>query len=318
MENSSQTPQVRRSLKEYIKIFLCGSIMGAADVVPGVSGGTMAFILGIYNEFLNSIKTILSPATVKMACRFQIKTMFKTLPWPFLAVLGAGILSAIAVFSTHIQWMLEHKLALILAFFFGLIIGSVATVLHQVEKWKFDRYISLAAGVFIGYLVVGLPVLATPPDGKWYIVLCGAVAICAMVLPGISGSFILLLMGKYEYILSTVNKLKSGINVLESFITLSLFAVGLLFGISFFSRFLSWLLKKYNDLTVALLIGFMVGSLRKVWPWKEAAQINNSNILPELNSSLILPILLAVAGFLIVLAIEYAAKRIEKKNGENF
>ncbi len=290
--------------------------MGAADVVPGVSGGTMAFILGIYSEFLESIKTILSSETVKMACRFQVKRMFKTLPWPFLAVLGAGILSAIAVFSTHIQWMLDHRLALILAFFFGLILGSVATVLHQVEKWKFDRYIFLVAGAVIGYVVVGLPVLTSPPEGKWYLVLCGAIAICAMVLPGISGSFILLLMGKYEYILAAVNKLKSGVNVLENFITLALFALGVVLGISVFSRFLSWLLKKYNDLTVALLIGFMLGSLRKVWPWKEAAKISNCNIMPELDGALLFPILLAAAGFIIVIIIEYAAKRIEKKKGE--
>jgi putative membrane protein len=289
--------------------------MGAADVVPGVSGGTMAFILGIYQEFLDSIKAFLSPETVKMACKFQIKEMYKTLPWPFLLSLGLGILSAIALFSTHIQWLLANRLALILAFFFGLILGSIATVLHQVSKWSFNRYLSLVIGTLLGYVVVGLPVLAAPPEGKWYLVLCGAVAICAMVLPGISGSFILLLMGKYEFILSAVNDLKARVNMGINFLNLALFCAGLVVGIAFFSRFLSWLLKKYNDVTVALLIGFMLGSLRKVWPWKEGAKISNENILPALSEELVLPVLLAAAGFVIVLAIEYAAKQIKKKQG---
>ena len=313
MEKNSSNPASRRSIKEYIKIFFCGSIMGAADVVPGVSGGTMAFILGIYQEFLNSIKTILSPDTVKMACKFQVSKMYKTLPWPFLLALGSGILSAIALFSTHIQWLLEHRLALILAFFFGLILGSVATVLYQVSKWSFNRYIALAAGTVLGYAVVGLPVLSAPPEGKWYLILCGAVAICAMVLPGISGSFMLLLMGKYEFILGSVNNLKARIDMGESFLNLALFGTGLIFGISFFCRFLSWLLKKYNDVTVAVLIGFMLGSLRKVWPWKEGAHINNSNIMPEFSCDLLPVVLLAIAGFIIVLLIEYAADQIKKK-----
>ena len=316
MESQSETTPVKRSFKDYLRIFFCGSIMGAADVVPGVSGGTMAFILGIYNELLDSIKTILSPGTVKLACQFQLKTMFRTLPWPFLLTLGAGIVSAIAVFSSQIEWLLENRLALILSFFFGLILGSVATVLRQVSKWSFDRYAALAAGAAIGYLLVGLPALSSPPDGKWYLFICGSVAICAMILPGISGSFMLLLMGKYKYILGAVNGLKSRVNIIDNLCDLGIFCLGLVFGIAFFCRILSWLLKKYNDVTVAVLIGFMLGSLRRVWPWKEAANINNANIMPELNWSLLFPVCLAIGGFLLVLAIEYIARRIEKKRGE--
>lgn len=316
MKQNSSPSASRRTFKNYIRIFFCGSIMGAADVVPGVSGGTMAFILGIYAELLDSIKTILSPQTFKTACRFRIKELFQTLPWPFLAVLGAGILSAIVVFSSHIQWMLENRLVLILSFFFGLILGSIVTVLHQVSKWSLDRYAALIAGAAAGYLVVGLPILASPPEGKWYLVLCGAVAICAMILPGISGSFILLLMGKYKFVLNAVNELKSRVNMMENLVTLFLFALGLFLGISLFCRFLSWLLKKYHDLTVAVLIGFMLGSLRKVWPWKAADRIENANIMPELSEALLFPVLLVIAGFVIVIAIEYIAGKIEKNKGE--
>ena len=316
MEQQNEVSRPKRSFREYLKIFFCGSIMGAADVVPGVSGGTMAFILGIYSELLDSIKNILSPRTVGLALKFKVGTMFKTLPWPFLLVLGLGILTSIAIFSTHIQWMLENRLTLILAFFFGLILGSVVTVIHLVSKWSIKCYIALVAGAAAGFFLVGLPALASPPDGKWYLVLCGAIAICAMILPGISGSFMLLLMGKYKFILGVVNELKARINLWENLLNLALFCAGLVFGIAFFCRFLSWLLKKYNDVTVALLIGFMLGSLRKVWPWKVADNISNANIMPEFSTALIFPLLLAIAGFILVLVIEYAARLMEKKKGE--
>lgn len=290
--------------------------MGAADVVPGVSGGTMAFILGIYNELLDSIRKILSPATVRMALRCNIKKMFTELPWPFLLCLGLGILSAILLFSTPISWLLKNRLALILAFFFGLLLGSAATVWSKVSRWSFDRCIALLLGAAAGFLLVGLPALSSPPTGKWYLVLCGAVAICAMILPGISGSFMLLLMGKYQFILDAVNQLKKLSNVSENLCTLLLFGAGLVLGISLFVRCLSWLLNKFHDVTVAVLIGFMLGSLRKVWPWKVADNIANANILPEINAAFFTALVLAVAGFILVLAVEYGAKRLEKQQKE--
>ena len=301
----------KRSLKDYLKLFFCGAVMGAADIVPGVSGGTMAFILGIYNELLNAIKKILSPDSVKLVCRFQIKKIFTELPWLFLAVLGSGILCAILLFSHPIQWMLEKRLALILAFFFGLIIGSAITVFPKVAKWSFSRFLALAAGAAGGFWVVGLPMLASPPEGKWYLILCGAVAICAMILPGISGSFMLLLMGKYKYILSAVNEIKKGVDLAGNFLSLCLFCCGTVIGISLFVRLLSWLLKKYNDITVAVLIGFMLGSLRKVWPWKVDSLITNDNILPVIDKSFCLALLLTVAGLVLVLVIEYIARRMQ-------
>lgn len=290
--------------------------MGAADVVPGVSGGTMAFILGIYNELLDSIKQILSPATLRMACTFKIKKMISELPWSFLLSLGLGIVSAILLFSTPISWMLKHRLPLILAFFFGLVLGSVATVWNKVSRWSIDRWIALAAGAVGGFIIVGLPALSSPPEGRWYLVICGAVAISAMILPGISGSFMLLLMGKYQFILDTVNQLKKLTNVAENLCTLLLFAMGLVVGISVFVRFLSWLLRKFHDITVAVLIGFMLGSLRKVWPWKVGENIANENIMPAINTSFFIALVLAAAGFILVLAVEYTAKRLETQQKE--
>lgn len=312
MSEEQQTK--KRTLAGYIKIFGCGFIMGGADVIPGVSGGTMAFILGIYNEFLTSLKDILSPNSVKMALRFQLKQMFKQLPWPFLAALGLGILSAILTLSTPLKWMLENKLVLILAFFFGLVLGSVITVFNKVEKWSIDRYIALFIGGVAGFLIVGLPMLNNPPKSIFYLLICGAIAICAMVLPGISGSFILLLMGKYETILKMVHELKSQVNVLQNLFGLAIFMAGVVLGLACFVRFLSWLLKKYHDLTVAVLIGFMIGSLRKVWPWKVDGNIANSNIIPsDFNSEFVIAIILAILGLAFMLIMEYIVNKLSVK-----
>lgn len=312
--NEQQPIKKKRTLLGYLKIFGCGFVMGGADVIPGVSGGTMAFILGIYNEFLASLRDILSPNSVKMALKFQIKKMFNQLPWPFLAALVLGILTAILTLSTPLKWMLENKLVLILAFFFGLVTGSVITVLNKVEKWSIDRYIALIIGGVAGFLIVGLPMLNNPPKSILYLLLCGAIAICAMVLPGISGSFILLLMGKYETVLRMVHELKSQINVLQNFFGLAIFMVGVVLGLACFVRFLSWLLKKYHDLTVAILIGFMIGSLRKVWPWKVDNNIANSNILPtEINSEFIIAIALSIFGLAFMLIMEYVVNKLNAK-----
>lgn len=316
MEQEQTPERRRRPLREYIKLFFCGAIMGAADVVPGVSGGTMAFILGIYNELLDSIREFLSPRTVKMVLKFRVGEMYRTLPWPFLLALALGILGAIVLFATPIKWMLENRLVLILSFFFGLVLGSAATVLRQVEKWDAWRIAALILGAAAGFLIVGLPVLASPPAGKWYLVLCGAVAICAMILPGISGSFILLLMGRYDYVLNAVHEIKTRTNLSANLLTLALFCCGIVVGIAFFVRLLSWLLKKYHDLTVAVLIGFMLGSLRKVWPWKANDVLNNANVMPAFDSGLLTAIGLVLAGFFLVLVIEFAARKIESRQQE--
>lgn len=305
-------PSRRRSLKDYLRIFSCGFIMGAADVVPGVSGGTMAFILGIYDELVESIRRFTGKECFATVFRFQFKKAWQTLPWPFMASLGLGILLAIALFSTPIKWMLANRLTLILAFFFGLVLASVATVLPRVRQWNAGRIAALIGGTAAGWLIVGLPLLQNPPDSPFYLILCGAVAICAMILPGISGSFILLLMGKYDFVLNAVHELKSGMNIGGNFCTLLLFMFGIFIGIAGFIRLLSYLLQKFHDITIAVLIGFMLGSLRKVWPWKFADNIENHNILPgAIDGNFWFAVLLGAVGFILVLVIEYAARKRE-------
>ncbi len=312
MEN--QTVRPRRTLRDYLRIFGCGFTMGSADIVPGVSGGTMAFILGIYNELLESIRRFTGPECIGLTFRFRFRRLIQTMPWPFLLTLGIGILFAIVLFSTPIKWMLANKLVLILAFFFGLVAASVAAVLRRIEHWKISRFVALALGAAAGWIVVGLPLLKNPPAAPWYLVLCGAIAICAMILPGISGSFILLLLGKYDFILCAIHELKQGVNPGRNLLTLGLFFIGIVIGISSFVRLLGWLLRRWSDLTIAVLIGFMVGSLRKVWPWKIDNLIENGNTLPSaFGTEFFSALLLAAAGFALVMAVEHMARRLESR-----
>lgn len=308
----AKTERKKRSLREYALIFLSGFIMGSADIVPGVSGGTMAFILGIYQELIDSIRAFISPNAFKMVLRFQFLKAFSTLPWPFLLTLAMGILTAIALLSSKIKWMLDHKPALIWSFFFGLVLASIFACLPRVSKWSIDRLIGIVVGAIAAWVIVGLPLNQHPPTGLWYISICGAVAFCAMILPGISGSFILVLMGKYEAILGAVHNLKSGIDIGQNLLIIVCFIIGIIIGIISFVQLLNWLLRKYHDLTISILIGFMAGSLRKVWPWKEAN--GAENILPaRFDESFFQVIGLGLLGFILVLAIEYVARRLEKQ-----
>jgi len=305
-----------RSFREYVRIYFTGAVMGAADIVPGVSGGTMAFILGIYEELIESIKSFTSTEAIAMGFTFQVKKAFQTLPWPFLLTLGLGILTAFAILASPIHWLLENEPVLIWAFFFGLVAASVFTVFGRVRKWTPVRMGALLAGAVAGWVVVGLPLLQNPPDSYIYLVFCGAAAICAMILPGISGSFILLLLGKYDYVLNAFNELKSGVNVGPNLLVLGLFIVGIVLGISSFVRLLSWQLRKFHDFTVAVLIGFMIGSLRKVWPWKGGSS-GEDNILPtSFDTEFWSAIGLALAGFLLVVLLEAIARQLEKKPAE--
>ena len=287
--------------------------MGAADIVPGVSGGTMAFILGIYDALIDAIRRCTSPEAFRMVCTLRWREASRTLPWPFLLSLGLGILSAIVALSTPLKWMLEHRLSWILAFFFGLVAASIVCVFRRVGSWKPSRIAALAAGGVAGWIVVGLSQLQSPPDGLWYLVVCGAVAISAMILPGISGSFILLLMGRYDYVLNAVHQLRSGVEVPRQLAVLAVFALGVAVGIAGFIRLLAWLLRRFHDVTISLLIGFMIGSLRKVWPWKVGGRIENANLMPDAaDRDFWIAAALALAGLLLVSGIEYAARRMER------
>jgi putative membrane protein len=305
-----------RTLKDYILLGVKGACMGAADVVPGVSGGTIAFISGIYEELINSIRSINATA-VRLLLKGRLKEFWRAINGNFLVSILAGILFSIVALVKAITYLLEHEPILIWSFFFGLVLASSVTVCRTIERKTISRWVAFLLGAVGAYFIT----VATPaetPTGLWFIFLCGAIAICAMILPGISGSFILLLMGKYTYIMGAVKGLISGTEVVSNLLTLCCFAVGALIGIVSFSNLLSWLLSRWKDVTIALLGGFMFGSLNKIWPWKEVVEtyVNSHgemkplvevNIAP--NGQVLPAILLAVIGFAVVIGIEVVANR---------
>lgn len=286
--------------------------MGAADVVPGVSGGTIAFITGIYEELLNSIRSVNGEA-VKLLLRFNLAGFWKHINGNFLVGLLAGIGFSIVLLSRLVLYLLEYHPELLWSFFFGLIVASTVVVGKKITKWTPVVILAFILGAAIAYWVT----IATPtqtPETLWFIFISGAIAICAMILPGISGSFILVLMAKYEFILGAVRDLKIA--------TILTFGAGCVVGILSFSHVLNWMLERYHNLTVALLTGFMVGSLNKVWPWKQTLEtytdrhgevkpLVQENVLPtsylQLTGEepyLLYGTLLAIFGFALVYFID--------------
>ena len=303
-------------------LVLKGCAMGAADVVPGVSGGTIAFITGIYEELINSIKSIDLQA-LKLLLTFKLAEFWKKINGTFLLSVVGGIAISIFSLAKLMTWLLVNHPIYIWSFFFGLIIISSVLGAKEIKKWDIFTIISLLAGAAAAYTITVMSPASTP-NTWWFIILSGAIAICAMILPGISGAFILLLLGKYTYILTAVSNLDVG--------TILLFVVGAAAGIISFSHLLSWLLKNYHTLTVALLTGFMVGSLNKVWPWKHTQEtyidthgveqvLVETNVSPgkfaEITGSDPLiwqAIVMCVAGILLIGGIEYIGKKLGLEN----
>lgn len=295
-----------RSLFEYLILTAKGFCMGAADVVPGVSGGTMAFILGIYEELIDAIRSF-DLKGIKLILTFKLRDLLNHISWQFVLALGVGILMAIFTLSSVLSWLLQNKPILIWSFFLGLILASAFSVSRRVEGWRLYTWLSLLGGVIGTYFLVGLVPVSTPDD-PWFLFLSGAIAICAMILPGISGAFILVLLGKYQFVLEAVNN--------RDFIILAMVAAGAVIGIAVFSRLLGWLLRSYHDLMVAILTGLMLGSLRKVWPWKETLEtivgshgkvipIVQTNTLPaHWNMEVLFALCLIGIGFLIVFSLD--------------
>ncbi len=239
--------------------FLKGMAMGAADVVPGVSGGTIAFITGIYDTLLESIRRI-NPKLISVLKEKGIKGAFEHINGTFLIALFAGILTSIFTLARFITWMLHTHPIPLWSFFFGLIIVSVIHMFKQVDRWALTRFIAVILGAAFAYgITVVNPVSMDPTPVN--IVIAGAIAICAMILPGISGSFILLLLGMYAPILGAAKSM--------DVVTLGLFAMGCVVGLLTFSHVLSWILRNYRDIALTFLTGLMIGTLGKIWPWKE-------------------------------------------------
>lgn len=302
--NYLQIKLMERKLKDYVVLMLKGMGMGAADVVPGVSGGTIAFIVGIYDELINSIKSI-NLESLKLFFTGKWGAFWKKINGNFLFFLLAGI--GISVFSLAklITWLLVDHPILVWSFFFGLVLASTWFVSKDIKEWKsWKTWIAFVIGVVVAfYITVATP--AETPSNLLFIFLCGAIAICAMILPGISGSFILVLLGKYFFIMDAVKTL--------DVVVMVVFAAGACIGITSFSRILSYALAHFRNITLAVLTGFMLGSLNKVWPWKEVVEtfvdshgevkpLVEHNILP--NAYVPEAVVLMVVGFFLVYFLE--------------
>ncbi len=292
--------------KKFFRLFFTGFTMGSADIVPGVSGGTIAFIFGIYEELIFSIKKM-STETISLLFKGKIKQAIQSVPFSFLVPLGLGILTAILTLTGVLSHLLETSPVRLWSFFFGLVLASVFLVSKRIANWNFKDIISMLIFTVIAYLVVGSVPLETAATPLAFL-LSGAIAICAMILPGISGSFLLIIMGKYEQILTAVNN--------KDIFTLGLVVVGAVLGLALFSRLLSWLFKNHHNIVVASLTGFMIGSLRKIWPWKETitTRINShgniiplvqQNVLPEnFNGDVIVAISLCIFAIVLILILD--------------
>lgn len=303
---------MKRTAKDYGMIALKGIGMGAADVVPGVSGGTIAMIVGIYGELVNSIKDIDLKA-LKLLFNLQFAEFWKRINGNFLLTLVSGITFSIFSLAKGITYLLVQYPILVWAFFFGLVLASTVFVAKEIKKWDWKLVLLFILGAVAAYFITAATPAQTPTNLP-FIFLCGAIAICAMILPGISGSFILVLLGKYEYVMTAVKNL--------DIVVIIVFVCGAAIGIVLFSKVLSYALRKFYNITISILAGFMLGSLNKVWPWKETVEtiIDSHGVEKPLIEANIWPnelvwqaFLLMLAGFFIVLFLEKISAKTSTK-----
>ena len=322
-----------KGLIKNIAVAVKGACMGAADVIPGVSGGTIAFIMGIYDDFVGSLAAINAEA-VKMLLKGQFKAFWKHINGSFLLSLVIGIGISVVSLAGLMQMLLSDFPIQTWAFFFGLIVASSIFIIRGISGWRLREGLLLVLGIILGVVICTLSPTQTP-EGLWFIFLSGALAICAMILPGISGSFILLILGKYQYIMGCISDLVSGVNFGQNFLILCIFGIGAVVGILGFSKFLHWLLARWNKETLIVLAGFIIGSLVKVWPWSnteaivlsqfpDAALLAESldghlpaEVLAQYSGStdphIAGAILFALIGFGLVTGIELAGKIITRR-----
>ena len=306
---------MKKNAARYLSLVLKGMGMGAADVVPGVSGGTIAFITGIYEELINSIKGINLKA-IKLFFTGRWFSFWKQINGNFLLAVFAGIAISVLSLARVLEYLLENKPILIWSFFFGLVLASSYVVSRKITRWQYPIVIALVAGIGIAFYITSVTPTTTT-DASWFVILSGGLASCAMILPGISGSFILLLLGKYTFALHAVNE--------RIILDLLLLGLGAVTGLILFANLLSWLLKKYHDITIAVLVGFMIGSLNKIWPWKETVKsiivegelrpLVEKNILPSIGNpgdQFWMAMLMLAAGIALILFVEIGLTRNKK------
>ncbi len=298
------------NLNEFIALWLRAFLMGIADLIPGVSGGTIAFITGIYDQVLGAVASIDKEA-ISYLLKGQIFKFLGKIHLRFIATLASGILLAIFSLATVMHWLLLNHPIPTWAAFFGLITASIPVLFKSLpEPRAWQTWSWIAFGALFGYIIVSLIPVDTP-DASWFIFLCGVIGITAMILPGISGSFLLLILGKYEFITGAVKApfVQGNLQVLI------IFACGTATGLLGFSKILKWFLDHYKNATMAFLTGILIGTLKKVWPWKETLEsviirgkvriLREANILPaEFRSEEALALVLAILGFALVILLE--------------
>ena len=328
----------KRGFKEGLGLSLRGVLMGGADVVPGVSGGTIAFITGIYQELLDSISSV-NLSAFKLLLKGKIKGFAEAINFKFFAFLLAGIAVSVVSLSKVISGIVNEPKetqakVLLWAFFFGLIISSINYMGRQIKTWNWKTILSIVLGAVFAYWIT----IASPASGieaHWYYFLAGFIAICAMILPGISGSFILLLMGAYPVIMKSISGLVDGLKAADMemitgpLIIVGLFGLGCISGLLSFARLVSFLFKKAPQVTLSLLTGFLIGSLNKVWPWKETTEFRTNSHgeeVPYLQANLspsefmeihevnylTMAVVMMVLGYALVIGIELLGKKMNK------
>jgi putative membrane protein len=303
---------MKRSLKEYVVISLKGMAMGAADVVPGVSGGTIAFISGIYEELLNSISSF-NFSLINVFKNEGFKSVWIKVNGNFLVSLFVGILISVLSLAKLIESMLENHPIVIWSFFFGLVLASIIYIGKQITKWTKGSFLCLILGAILAFYITTLNPMVSANSSPWFLFLAGMIAICAMILPGISGSFILVLLGAYKPVLNALNT--------KDFVSIIIFLVGAILGLLSFSRILKWLFSTYKNYTLSTLTGFIIGSLNKIWPWKETISwrtnskgievpFNTASVSPfsfEGDNQLLISIFLMLIGFGLIILLEKLA-----------
>ncbi|MEP3479821.1 MAG: DUF368 domain-containing protein [Fuerstiella sp.] len=298
-----------------------GFLMGAADIVPGVSGGTVALILGVYERLVTAISRC-DTTFFRLLKSKQWKQAADYIDLRFVIALGFGIACGIAALASVMNRLLTDHMSATFAAFSGMILASSLLVGRRIQAWKAEHYGTLLLGILIALWLVTLPALKSPPDTLWYLFLCGTIGITAMILPGISGAFILLLLNRYHYITDSIKGLPKGEVSFDILLSLGVFSLGCLTGLLAFSRVLRWLLTKYHDITMAMLCGFMLGSLLKLWPFQQEVGFAEKfkhkvfePVLPEgIHAEVLIAIGLAFAGFIVVMVLDRIGQKANSDN----
>lgn len=331
-----QNSQGPNSKKECLALASKGLLMGCADTVPGISGGTVAYLTGIYNQLLNAINSF-DAVFFNHLKKGQIILAFSHVHTRFLILLFSGILTAIACMTRLVVYCLEEFTEYTFSFFFGLMISSTLLVFRELKQYYLLNITVLVLTTILTFWIVGFkPGSGSKELSYLFVFICGAIAICAMLLPGLSGSYLIMLLGVYHSVLSSIKVLTTPSYWLEGFplikglnplLLIVVFGLGCLTGIKSFSKLLSYMLKNYHQPMVGFICGLMVGSLRSIWPW-QSRELGNSNTkiiensaieywLPTIDTKFYIACVLAIIGFAVVIWLEYIFNRAKANSSEN-